>query len=264
MEFDKNTLFRNITYLLRKQGKKIGELESEAGVSAGYISRTSKDSTKPGIDFILKAAEALHISIDTLLRVELTNLTPTEDYLISFLKKLEEDTVNDKLDWKCESEGYLNNKIYIDEHGVCSHPLFENVTVSVNDDNTGYPVSLERIAFVSKAFEEETVIDGDCYNVRLKNGALLYIMKISKAHHIMGNRDRVTIEVWMTPKYSIGQYLCSTNDDPIIEMMICNLYTAISESVKHPKVSKDIKTIIDAFMNDDMEDDVPSSDDLPF
>jgi hypothetical protein len=36
----------------------------------------------------MKAAEALNVSVDTLLRVDMSSLTPTEQYLITFLEKL--------------------------------------------------------------------------------------------------------------------------------------------------------------------------------
>ena len=98
-------------------------------MSPGYISRASKDEkTRPGIGFIVKAADILGVSIDTLINVDLTKLTPTEEYLITFLDKLINDTTEDKLVWNCETEDYLNNKLEIIEPGAeiyCEHPLFE-------------------------------------------------------------------------------------------------------------------------------------------
>ena len=43
VEFNKQLMLDNISFLLKEFGKKIGELEAEAGVSPGYISRISKD-----------------------------------------------------------------------------------------------------------------------------------------------------------------------------------------------------------------------------
>ena len=42
-EFNKQIMLNNISFLLNKFDKRIGELETEAGVSAGYISRITKD-----------------------------------------------------------------------------------------------------------------------------------------------------------------------------------------------------------------------------
>ena len=107
-KFNKTIIFDNIAFMLKESGKKIGELETEAGVSLGYISRMSKEgNAKPGIDFIMKTAEALNVSVDTLLRVDLSSLTATEKYLISFLEKLVKDTFDDKLDWQTETAGWM-------------------------------------------------------------------------------------------------------------------------------------------------------------
>ena len=85
--FDKNLMLANIYYLIKEQGRKIGEVENDAGMSSGYLSRVSKDQfTKPGIDFIFNVANILKVSIDTLVGVDLTALTPTEEYLLRFME----------------------------------------------------------------------------------------------------------------------------------------------------------------------------------
>lgn len=43
VNFNPRTLFENIEFLLKTQGRKIGEVENAVGVSAGYISRNSKE-----------------------------------------------------------------------------------------------------------------------------------------------------------------------------------------------------------------------------
>lgn len=86
--FNPRLIFNNISYLIKEQGKKVGEVETQAGVSAGYISRNSKDAnSKPGIDFLYKVSEILNTSIDTLIRIPLSELTPTKRYLFHSLKK---------------------------------------------------------------------------------------------------------------------------------------------------------------------------------
>lgn len=117
-QFNPKVLFDNVDFLIKSENRKIGEVESDAGVSAGYISRTSKDGgSRPGIDFIMNIAKVLHVSIDTLLKVDISSLTPTERYLISFLKKLEHDTVHDLLAWERVSAESLNN-METDQNGI--------------------------------------------------------------------------------------------------------------------------------------------------
>lgn len=255
-KFNKTIIFDNIAFMLKELGKKIGELETEAGVSLGYISRMSKEgNAKPGIDFIMKTAEALNVSVDTLLRVDLSSLTATEKYLISFLEKLVKDTFDDKLDWQMETAGYLNDRLEVDLNGYCAHPLFHTETF-YEQGELEYPDEVTRCVFVSHSFGVHTYIDGDCFNLRMKNGAVLYIMKICKSVHRTEDSDACAIEVWMCPQGDANQYLCSTGDTAGIAKLIENLYAAIIENARHPKVKKDIKYIIDAFLNNDMEDDV--------
>ena len=261
--FNKKILFDNIAFMLKKTGKKIGELESEAGVSPGYISRASKEGgAKPGIDFILKAADALNVSIDTLLRVDMSRLTPTEQYLISFLEKLTKDTLDDKLDWKRESAGYLNERLEADKNGYCDHPLFSLETF-MEEGETKYPEEVTGIVFISRSFDVHTYIEDDCFNLRMKNGTVLYIMNISKSVYREEDADAHAKEMWMCPRRGEKQFLCSTKDATEIGSLVESLYAAVSEFTKQPKMNKDIKAVIDAFMDDDMEDD-EDPDALPF
>lgn len=263
-ELNKKMLFDNISYLIKKEGIKIGELESAAGVSPGYISRTSKDGgTKPGIDFIMKAAIALNVSIDTLLRVDMKSLTPTEQYLISFLEKLNIDTIHDKLTWNCESEEYLNYRLEADGYGRSNHPLFSQETF-LEPGEEGYPNEVTRIVFISKSFDVHTCIHGDCYNLRMKNGVFLYLMNICRNVHRIGDPTAFAKEIWICPTGECGkQYLCSTGDLTRISDLINELYESVSENTKHPKVNKIIRDVIDSFMRDDMEDD-EGFEQLPF
>lgn len=259
--FNKTILFDNIAYLIKKREMKIGELESEVGVSPGYISRTSKDgSTKPGIDFIMNAATVLKVSIDTLLRVDMTSMTPTEQYLISFLEKLNSDTANDKLEWNCEPAEFLNHRLEVYENGATDHPLFSLETF-LEEGETEYPDEVTRVVFTSKSYDVHTYIHGDCFNLRMKNGVYLYLMNISKSIYRKNDPSAFAKEVWMLPTRGLGkQFLARTGDSSRISSLIEELYETVSENAKHPKVSKDIRGVIDAFMRDDLEDD----DELPF
>ncbi len=260
-EFNKQVMIDNISFLFEGVWKKIGELESEAGVSAGYISRISKEgNTKPGIDFIVKAAEALDTSIDTLLNVELADMTPTERYLISFLEKLKKDTLEDKLDWKKESAGYLN-RIEVDRDGYVDHPLLSYETF-YEEGETEYPDEVSRVVFVSNTYDCKTAINDNCYNLRLKNGSVLYLMDISKSVHKRTDLDVYAREVWMYAPGKGSSYLCSDRDALALAELVEELYKVVSERMKHPRIEHELKHVIDAFMKDDLSDDI--DEDLPF
>lgn len=252
-EFNRTLFFDNIAFKLKETGKKIGELENEAGVSPGYISRTSKDgSTRPGIDFIMRVAAALNISVDTLLKVDLTKLSPTEQYLYSFIDKLIKDTAAGKLDWQRETADYLNNRLEINDFGYCEHDLFEKETFYEKGESD-HPDKVTRIVFASHSYDVHTWIAGDCYHLGMKDYSNLYIMSICKSvQHRMDPNTRAK-EIWMC-KNGTSQFLCSTKDTTRLSSYIEFLYATVTEDSRHPKVQKDIKDVIDAFMDDGGED----------
>lgn len=252
-EFNRTLFFDNIAFKLKETGKKIGELENEAGVSPGYISRTSKDgNTKPGIDFIMKVAAALSISVDTLLKVDLSKLTPTEQYIYSFIDKLVKDTVAGKLDWNRETADYLNNRLEKNDFGYCEHPLFEEETFFEKGE-MDYPDKVTRIVFTSHSYDVHTWIAGDCYYLEMKDYTYLYIMNICKSVYNRRDPETRVKEIWMY-KNGTKQFLCSTKDTTRLSAYIEFLYATVAEDSKHPKVQKEIKNVIDAFMEDGDED----------
>ena len=260
-ELNKKLLFENITFLLREKGMKIGELEKEAGVSPGYISRSKDGTSKPGIEFIMKVAEVLDVSVDTLLNVNLNSLTPTEWYLITFIEKLKEDTVEDKLDWRRNSADSYN-RLEADINGFVDHPLF-SFEDFYEAGPAEYPERVQRVVFVSHSFDCHTYINNDCFSLRMKNGAILFLMNISKSAYKITDPDAFAKEIWMCRPGGGASYLCSNRDISPLAVLVDDLYTVVKEFSKHPKINKDLKYIIDAFMKDDLDDD-DNGEFLPF
>lgn len=266
-DFNRDRFFDNIAYLIKKNNLKIGELESSAGVSAGYISRASKDDkSRPGVEFVMKVAELLGISVDTLLRADLTNTTPTEKYLLSFLGKLNKETIGDKLEWTRESKDELN-RMEEDRNGNIEHPLFSVQTFEESNE-FGEPVrTVTRIVFVSHNFDCHTVITNDCYCLRMKNGTFLHIMSICKPYAPLSDPENSAIEIWMTAPRMAPQFLCDNKGDMALTRLIEGLYATVSENMRHPKISSALKYVIDSFMeNNDLEDDPPAiyDEEIPF
>lgn len=261
--FNKQIVFDNIAFLVKERGLKIGELETAAGVSPGYISRSSKEGgSTPGIEFIVNIADELKVSIDTLISSRMADMTTTERYIISFLEKLERDTVADKLNWERES-GEALNRTEVDINGEPDHPLFSYESF-YEESETDYPDLHEECRFVSHTFDVHTATTGDCFNLRLKNGTKLYLMSISKSVYQVGDPLAFAKEVWIYNSKSGSQYLCSNRDLAPIGSLVESLYNAIRENSKHPKIKADLQYVINAFMNDDISDDRIDPNDLPF
>lgn len=255
-EFNKKLMLENIEHLLKQTGMKIGELETAAGVSTGYISRISKEGgAKPGIDFIINVAAALGVSVDTLITIPLAEITPTEKYLISFLEKLKRDTAEDNLEWEKETAYYLN-RMQCNEDGVIPHPLFQYEFLPDN----GAVEGSEYIVFQSNAFGVNTEICGDCFHLEMKNGARFYLMEVINRDVDPCEGICSVEEAWMWTPGAGAQFICSSKSSPIFTDLVSDLYQMVREYSMHPKLKFDLRIVIDAYMKEDFKDD----DDLPF
>ncbi|WP_027396018.1 hypothetical protein [Anaerovibrio lipolyticus] len=264
MEFDNSIFFSNINYLLQVQNKRTGKFETDAGVNPGYISRVSKETTtKPGIEFVMRAAELLGVSIDTILKIDLSALNPTEEYFSSFLEKLKKDTDDRKIDWQLETADYLN-RLEPDRMGRVNHPLLSEEEFYVPAEEG----LVNRVIFKSRTYECRTDIKGPCYNFRLKNGITFYIMSIELSWGNLVEIDNSQIfEVWMyNPENGSSQYITNSAKESSLGVLVESLYASIKEYFKMPKIAEPITKAIDAFMQDDLTDDLyaVSDDEIPF
>ena len=266
-EFNKKLLLSNIAFLLEESGKKIGELEKDAGVSTGYISRLAKEeNSKPGIEFIMGVAEALNVNVDTLLKANLAEIPATVLYLSKFLSKLEFDTLANKLDWRKETkvslEQYMRDAYGNVEHRMLSYAGYhEQRGAGIREED------MEEEGFVtfnSHSFGYNTAFFGDWFSLRLKNQHILYLVNISKRKYLMRDNNDLVKEIWIVPQSGENKYICSTKENKNLADMIEKLYTVVADRIKIPRFEKEVVDTIDAFMKDDWVDDQPNDYDLPF
>ena len=87
---------RNIQYLTKKQGKKIGDLEDYCLVTRGYFSRLGNGSQRRlSLVLAILAAEFLECSIDELMSIDLAKeveLEEIEDKIAKLQKRKDELT----------------------------------------------------------------------------------------------------------------------------------------------------------------------------
>ena len=244
---------------------KIGQIEKEAGIRLGYMSRLEKEgnTAEPSMEFIVTAAKLLKVSVDTLVTVDLTGLTPHEHYIVKFFDKLKADTLADKLDWKREKAQVLNN-LDPDINGFTGHPLFSPETFT-EETKEGEAEEVSRVVFQSKSFGYYTHIKDDCFNLRLKNGTVLYLMNISRSVYRVSDPNATAIEAWMYVPHTDCSILVSSRDKTQVAPLVLNLYRTVKEQMEHPKISKGALYAIDSFMKDDLADDkFDDGDDIPF
>ncbi len=265
--FDKNLCFSNIRWLLKQKPEvKIGQIEKEAGIRLGYMSRLEKEgnTSEPSIEFVVTAAKLLNVSIDTLISINLSDLTANEKYLVRVFDKLKKDTLADKLEWNTEKASNLNY-METDINGNTEHPLFELRTFYEKTE-IEYPNQVTRVIFPSKSFEENTYINGDCYNLRLKNGTTLYLMNICRNVSSKDEPEAYAIEAWTYVPNGTCSPLLTSLDQSAIAPMVKTLYEVVKNQMSHLRINKEAIPALDAFLKNDLEDDpVDLRDDgIPF
>lgn len=128
MKFDKTIFMNNITYLLKRKKMKIGDLENRIGVSKGYISRINKksDGVAAGIDIVYKIAQALEVSVDVIISVNLQTVDDNEIYVLNLLQSFQKKTENREIFWnKIDLRtigSMLGGKEYTDIPMLHTHP----------------------------------------------------------------------------------------------------------------------------------------------
>lgn len=100
--FDNTKLIRNIAYLTRKTGLRIGDLEKMLGISTGYISRIAKENStkKFSIDTVCKISEIFGVSVSKLINDDVVFLSGNIDLLVDFMSKLSRQTDNVEIEWE--------------------------------------------------------------------------------------------------------------------------------------------------------------------
>lgn len=100
----KKRIGANIKSLAKWYGYKISEIEKEAGVSQGYLSRLSNDSkneSSPIIDLLLTASDRFKVSIDSLVAMDFSKIADSSKIrLHSFFETLLYLSNRGRVDWK--------------------------------------------------------------------------------------------------------------------------------------------------------------------
>lgn len=258
-EFNKRVCLSNIYFLAKQKGIKIGDLESAAGVSAGYISRLNKPETKtsPSIEVLVTVADMLGVTLDALLQHDFEELTPGEKYMVDFLSKLiEKTTYHDEI-WRRESYKKLKN-IRQNQNGDPEHPLFAWMS-SLEVGGGGYPEEHTFIGYNSLFREEEDVVVCDDGYILTFADKFLYLMKVAVPTEMddKGNTMEFEYELYMVDRNWNVSIVCHStwDEESPYNQPLSDLYASAADSSKHPVLTSSVKSAIDEYM---------SVDDLPF
>lgn len=273
-EFDRDLYLANINYLAKAKGIKIGDLEQNAHVSVGYLSRLRKEDNRavPAIDVIASFADTLGVSVDTLINCHLTFATPTELYMLSFLNKLNHDTVTTEIYWDRQAKEILKNGLEVGPEDDAANPLF-TVDTEYRDSGGDCPDAIICQTY-NTCFHMGglTIVVGDGYCTKLGENTSLYLMntRTRRAPGEINDPGYEDVELYMIYQKEVQPLCNAISDDEqqtVFKDALQGLYKNAAENSKHIKVDKTIRNVIDAYMKgapiDDKKIEI-SSDDLPF
>ena len=108
--YDKQNVIKKIRDLLKSTNMKLGDIEREAGITPGYLSRIEKDSryaSDISFNFVVTAAKMLGVTVDYFLDGESEIPSGNEGYLANFFIKLIKDSKCGKIEWSEIQPEYL-------------------------------------------------------------------------------------------------------------------------------------------------------------
>ena len=262
-EFDKSRYVANIRYLANKLNKKIGDLETLAGVSTGYISRINKDDSSAALsaEALMKIADELDVNLELLLKTDLEGLSSTENFLLNFIKKLTLDTDKDDLIWEKISKQQM---LAYDKEKVESkqYPLLfvEGELLEYSDDEQAiYGEEIIVSKPPNRSIKQEC-INGDWFSCHLSNGKNIYLTN-NQIWHSSSELVKGVLELYMVDYYDddnydgretgwIEDFLCSTYDSKqALKIAIENLHKSILASSGRLHLDDRVKNSIEQYLN---------------
>lgn len=242
---DNTNYIDNIYSTAKIKGIKIGDLETAAGVSKGYLSRISRGESKssPTVEVLASMAEQLGVGIDFLINYAGHDvLSENEQFVMKFLDKISRKTLDGTLEWIPESAAYVNQNT---EKKV-NNPL---VTSSVNysyDFDTTYSVNV----FQSMFYNGSTTLKGISYHTRLTGGLselyFIYTSYDKSSPFDEGAEDVIEVYLYNDEVHPI----CSTEYvNPKVAKAIRDIYYCINNVLPKVGIDKSAKDAMTTFLN---------------
>ena len=228
-KYNKALIRDNIKFLASKKGIKIGEVETEAGVSAGYLSRIVNDNNSSNalLDVIMTFADKMDVTVDSLMNVNFSQLSPDEKYLADFFHSLIFKTRGHQINWIAETQDKLSDSTYTN-----THPLFQR---------TEYGQSLYHSYFNRFNRSEENIY------YTILNNLKFYMIKVTEESPFE------QINAYETYFYDSNQKrstpLCLIKDDSYLYNIIIELYQTAEISGASVHISVAARNIITNIMN---------------
>ena len=255
-------IMNNIDMLLKKRNIKRSNLESEVGVSPGYLSRLKKanpndNGLKMSYELLKRIADFLKVSIDYLMLNVMDNTTD-ENALIDFIESLYTMSVGDMLFWSVFTRKQIDSiddPDNFDKLGPISKSVFE--TGEYDPDGHSYEYCW--IGWLSLGYGKKigdtiytnvTHIDDFFYAYIEKIESTLYLYRVEYTDADGQNRLSDVIEAYLV---NVGDthFLCNSVEwNEYISSKLGDLYQIARDSSSVTRLDEGAKKLLNLFNAD--------------
>lgn len=244
--FNKGLFLNNVMFLTKKKGIKMGELETAADVSVGYISRLRNEKSIPSISVVSSIADQLGVPIDAIISIDFEAMTENDLYMMQFIETLSNNTMKGSLKWNIETSGYLNN-LEFDGRYNPDHPLFE-----VGPDSNMDP----ELYYISN-FHIGTTLEfvGNSFHAKIADQTYIYLMSVKRSKNRTNPRNEYELYLvkYENEEKNVSPLCCGRRDDTFQENALFphleNLYGVINDARQQVNLPDDVRSILDSYMN---------------
>lgn len=235
--YSKDKLVSNIEYLLKRNDIKIGDLESECGVSTGYISRLKNNENpdaSPSAEVLLRFSKMLKVSLTSLLYCNFNASTETELFVQSSIEEMIKKTESNLLLWEKFSPSQI---YYPNDYDGKLFPLIVPCFDEYGNSDIKY----------SSLFTEEDRYVSDCYYELDRLTQTFYLIPVSNV-----SMNHQEYELYLQLNDGNIKKICSSNNDSpdIIAKLLKDLYTSVERSCKQIRIDTDVKKGLEDFVLD--------------
>lgn len=248
-EFDRIKCIDNITYVVKELGKKLGEVEVNAGGSAGGLSRLRNNEGRGNfsVEFFYNIAEQLGHTMDYLANYDPdAPITENDKFILRFLDQLTFDAENQNTVWEMMDANILRDDYMFE------HPLFSRNTRIDEHPITGDFVQRDVMYFDSQ-FDETAEIAGHCYFANLNDdiGSTIYVMccRYKDRESKFGGMTEAGYEMYFIDKKgNITPVASSFLVSEPVRVAMKALYEAIESAKSHLNLNAHSRSVINRYM----------------
>jgi transcriptional regulator with XRE-family HTH domain len=257
MKYEKARFVNNIYELAKRQKLKIGDLETNCGVSNGYLARLRQDdkNTAPGADFLMNIADQLSVSVDALLSFDFPNSTGAEQKLLIYIDRLLRDTEARKLIWQRDPAPL---SVPVNPDASSAHPLFVAKTGFLSEeemaeDELPDTVMLSEMVYRSVFHPDlDDLCPSEIYRCTFPGKKALYLVSVAEpGPDVPGPARWAELELVMAVP---GQpdpipFVHTDHDWPgCLDQTLTRLFSAVQDAVAHPHLSPEASAFIDDYL----------------